>query len=227
MNPLVISLGGSIISSSDIDFVRDISAMLKRESERRKVFVVVGGGKTARDYIKNARELGADESFLDEIGIMATKLNAALLISALSPISSPRIPSNFDDALVLSESYRIVLMGGTHPGHTTDAVAAMLAERAGADTLIDATSVNGVYTDDPMKNPDARRIDRMTHRELLELVMNAGTDGAGSNIIIDPMAAKIAERSSITLYVLNGRDLDAFERAIKGRRFDGTVVGKE
>ncbi len=225
MNPLVISLGGSIISSADSDFIKDISAVLKRESERRRVFVVVGGGKIAREYILKARELGADESFLDEIGIMATRLNAALLISALSPDCAPLVPSNFEGALVLSKTYRLVVMGGTHPGHTTDAVAAMLAERAGADILIDATSVNGVYTDDPVKNPDAKRIDGMTHRELLELVMNAGAGGAGANIIIDPMAAKIAERSSITLYVLNGRDLDAFERAIKGRRFDGTVVG--
>lgn len=223
MNPLVISLGGSIIASADSDLIRDISQILSRESERRRVFVVVGGGKLAREYIKKARELGADESFLDEIGIMATRMNASILISSLSPICAPSIPSNFEEALVLSMNYRIVVMGGTHPGHTTDAVAAMLAERVGAEILIDATSVNGVYTDDPLKNPDARRIERMSHKELMELVINSVTE-AGSNIIIDPMAAKIAERSSITLYVLNGRDMESFERAIRGRRFDGTVV---
>ncbi len=222
MKPLVISLGGSILASADTDFIKELSKVLMRESERRRVFVVVGGGKTAREYIQKARELGADESFLDEIGIMATRLNAAILISAMND-AAPVIPESFEEAMILSKSYPIVVMGGTHPGHTTDAVAAMLAERVGAEEMIDATSVNGVYTDDPVKNPDARRIERMSHRELLELVMQSSA-GAGSNIIIDPMAAKIAERSSITLYVLNGRDLDALERAIKGRRFDGTVV---
>lgn len=224
MKPLVISMGGSIISSAEVDFLRDVSMIIRREAEKRNIFIVAGGGRTARDYISKARDLGADESFLDEIGIMSTRLNAALLISAIGQDVAPVIPESFEQAMTLSRTYRIVVMGGTHPGHTTDAVAAMLAERVGADVMIDATSVNGVYTDDPIKNPDARRIDKMSHKELLELVMKAGTAGAGSNIIIDPMAAKIAERSSITIYVLNGRDLEALEKAIKGRRFDGTVV---
>ena len=224
MKPLVISIGGSIIAKAETDFIKDLAGMIIRESSRRKVFLVAGGGSTAREYIRKSRELGADESFLDEIGIMATKLNAALLISALSPHAAPMVPGSFEEAMFLSRSYDIVVMGGTHPGHTTDAVAAMLAERVGADTLIDATSVNGVYTADPKKVQDARKIESMSHRELLELVMEGSTSGAGSNIVIDPMAAKIAERSSITLYVLNGRDLDALERAMKGRRFDGTVV---
>jgi uridylate kinase len=224
MKPLVISMGGSILSNAETEFVKDLSAIIIRESSRRPVFVVAGGGSVARDYIKKARSLGSDESFLDEIGIMATKLNAALLISALRPHCAPLVPKSFEEAMILSESYPIVVMGGTHPGHTTDAVAAMLAERAGADNLIDATSVNGVYNADPKKDSSAKRIERMTHRELLELVIKSGISGAGSNIVIDPMAAKIAERSGITLYVLNGRDLDALERAIKGRRFDGTIV---
>ena len=224
MKPLVLSIGGSILASAETEFIKELAGMLIRESSRRRVFVVAGGGSTARDYIRKSRELGADESFLDEIGIMATKLNAALLISALSPHSAPLVPSSFEEAMVLSESYPIVVMGGTHPGHTTDAVAAMLAERVGSNTLIDATSVNGVYTADPKKVPDAKKIEKMSHRELLELIMEGGSSGAGSNIVIDPMAAKIAERSAITLYVLNGRDFEALERAMKGRRFDGTVV---
>jgi len=224
MKPLVISMGGSIVASADTDFIKELSGIIIRESGRRRVFIVAGGGSTAREYIKKARELGADESFLDEMGIMATKLNAALLISALRPHSAPPVPSSFEEAMILSKSYSIVVMGGTHPGHTTDAVAAMLAERVGSDTLIDATSVNGVYTADPKKDPEAKRMERMSHRELLELVIGEGKGGAGSNIVIDPMAAKIAERSAITLYVLNGRDLNALERAIKGRRFEGTVV---
>jgi uridylate kinase len=85
MKPLVISIGGSIVASADVDFIKDLSAIIIRESSRRRVFIVAGGGSTARDYIRKAIELGADESFLDEIGIMATKLNSALLISALRP----------------------------------------------------------------------------------------------------------------------------------------------
>ena len=102
-----------------------ISRLLDTYTEDLKFFLVVGGGRTAREYIGYARKLGADESYLDEIGISCTRLNAMLLIAALGEKAAPVVANDFDHALQLAGNYDVVVMGGTHPGHTTDAVAAM------------------------------------------------------------------------------------------------------
>ena len=66
-------------------------------------------------------------------------------------------------------SYReVVVMGGTHPGHTTDGVAAMLAEHTDAELLVIATSIDGVYTADPKKDPNAEKIEKLSFDELIE-----------------------------------------------------------
>ena len=86
-----------------------------------QVMVVVGGGRTARDYIGVARDLEASEAICDDIGIEVTRLNARLLITALGEDAYPRVPHNFSQALEFSLSGKIVIMGGTEPAHSTDA----------------------------------------------------------------------------------------------------------
>ena len=114
-------------------------------------------------------------------------------------------------------------MGGTHPGQTTDAVAALAAEKIRAARIINATSVDGVYTDDPKINPSAKRIDRMTFRELMDKVVYSKME-AGSSFIFDPLGAKLISRSKIPTAVLHGRDIQQFIRAIKGEPFVGTMI---
>ena len=114
-------------------------------------------------------------------------------------------------------------MGGNYPGHTTDAVAAMLAERVGAERLVIATNVDGVYTDDPRKDPDAVKLDRVTADELVKITMR-GEAGAGSNSVVDPLASKIIKRSRMPTFVVDGRDLEALESAIRGEGKKGTVI---
>ena len=81
MKSIVLSIGGSILltGQDDVKYIADLAKMLRKVSGTTKTFVVVGGGRLAREYISIARDLGCDETYLDEIGIMATRMNAMLL----------------------------------------------------------------------------------------------------------------------------------------------------
>ena len=114
-------------------------------------------------------------------------------------------------------------MGGTHPGHTTDAVAVMLGEFVRADKFINATSVDGVYTADPKIDKNAKKLDKLTPDELIEITLQSVSQ-AGPHIVIDPLAARVIKRSNITTYILDGRDLTALENAIIGKPFNGSIV---
>jgi uridylate kinase len=185
--------------------------------------IITGGGRTAREYIAIGRTCGADEATLDEIGIAATRLNAFLLISALKGNSYPRPFISIDEGLTALGSFRIAVGGGTHPGHTTDAVSALLAERWGADIMLNLTSVDGAYTADPEKDPKAKRIERMTSSELVKLVSGAGRT-AGSHSVMDPLAAQVLHRARIPSCILHGRDLESVRACLSGDQFNGTIV---
>jgi len=184
---------------------------------------VVGGGGEARRYIGIARELGIDEGTSDEIGILITRLNATMLIAALGDAAYPKVAESHAEAKKFSEHGKIVVMGGITPGQTTDAVAAVLAERVGATAFINATSVDGIYSEDPKKNPKATRFDAITPQKLLEIVGKTAL-GAGSNNVLDIVAARVVERSKIPLVVLDGRDPKNLSEAILKGKFRGTVV---
>ena len=153
---IVITIGGSIIiKDHDYKKFRDFAEVLKDINEENEIFVVVGGGTTARDYIGIARGLGVSEAMCDDVGIEVTRLNAKLLIAALGDKAYPAVPHNFREAIQFASSNRIVVMGGTEPAHSTDAVGSILAEFIGAELLINATSVDGLYNKDPNKYSDA------------------------------------------------------------------------
>ncbi|MCK5038999.1 MAG: UMP kinase [Thermoplasmata archaeon] len=225
MQNVVISIGGSILVPDDHDtsYISELAEMLTRIAKTTKLFIVVGGGRIARYYIKLGRDLGADESYLDDIGIDVTRLNSKMLITALGKLAYHIPAKTFDEAMLASKNHEIVIMGGTHPGHTTDAVSAMLGERVGADRLINATSVDGVYTEDPKKNPDAKRLPIVSFDELIRICLQV-EGGAGPNVVFDPLGAKIIARSGIETRVVHGRDLKELEKAILGQEFHGTIV---
>ena len=225
MEPVVLSLGGSVLieDEGDTSYLRKLAKILIGVSANCKLYIVTGGGKTARYYINVGRELGADESFLDEMGIEVTRLNARLVIVALGDRAYHVPPKNYDEALHAGRTHSIVVMGGVSPGITTDAVSALLAERVRAKRLINATSVDGAYTSDPAKDPEAVKIPKMTHKELVALV-SATPSGAGPNTVFDPVGARILERSKISLAIVAGRDLANLRDALEGRRFKGTIV---
>jgi len=220
-----ISIGGSIMSPHDADpaFIRDLAALLLRKAKKHRLVLVVGGGTPARRYIELCRLFGADESFLDEVGIRATRMNASVLLSAVRGMAYPRVADDLDEAVNASHRFPIVVMGGTHPGHTTDAVTVFMGERLHADRIVITTNVPGVYTADPKKDPDARLLERLTPEKLVEIVGSMPHE-AGSKGVIDPLGAKLVARSRIVTYVLDGRDLRSLDSAIEGKRFRGSVI---
>ena len=228
MDAVVVSVGGSIFlgpEGPDAARVRPVAAVLRDAARHARVLAVVGGGGTARRYIEAARALGENEASLDDLGITITRANARLLLAAL-PEAYPTVPAGFDEALLASRAHPIVVMGGTHAGHTTDAVAAMLAERARAARLVIATNVDGVYERDPKQDPSAKFLSRLTAGELVRLTI-AGPQRAGSAGVVDPLAAKMIARSRVPAFVVNGGKLEELGKALAGKPFHGTVVEPE
>jgi uridylate kinase len=222
---VAINTGGSIVAPERIDtaFLSSLADVLNGAAASRDLLVVVGGGRTARSYIESCRELGANEAFLDQVGIDATRMNARLLISALGETAFQEVPHTLNAAMEAADEHPIVVMGGTHPGHTTDTVSAMLAEMARVDELLILTNVDGVYTADPRKEPEAERLPEMTSSRLVEIV-SGGPYKAGSTTVVDPMAAGIIQRADILTKVMDGRDLIQVRAALAGEDFKGTIV---
>ena len=225
MDKVVVSLGGSVIVPDDNDdvFLKRFADMAGSLCERYQLYLVCGGGKIARYYISVGRAMGLSEDQLDELGIMATRINASLVVKALGDMAVQKVPFDVLEAHRLERKGRIVVMGGTVPGHTTDAVSAMLAKEVRAARTVNGTSVDAAYTADPRKDPRAERLTRITHQQLFELV-NVGLHGAGPSNVFDRLGAQIARDGGIGMCIVNGRDLKDMKAAIEGGPIKGTVV---
>jgi len=220
---IVIKIGGSAIAQGlDAGRFRAYAAVLRRLAKDHTVLIVVGGGTPAREYIGVAKELGANNSILDYVGIGVSRLNARLLISALGELAYPQPPHDYEEAGLAMYTGKIVVMGGVEPGQTTDAVAAILAEYVHADLLLRTTSVDAVYTADPKLDKSAKRIPRMTAEELVTLVTKIEMT-AGANNIFDPLGAQIVKRSRIPLVVVGGADPQNLVAAAEGKPI-GTLI---
>ncbi|MEA2031982.1 MAG: UMP kinase [Euryarchaeota archaeon] len=221
---VVISLSGSFFE--DATRIKQIADVLEEIAKSYNLYIVTGGGKIARERIQIARELGANETICDYIGIALTRVNAKLLISALRN-AHPEPFSAYNEvagAGAVKEA-RISVMGGVSPGYTTDAVAAILAEYVNADLFIDVTSVDGVYDADPRRYPEAKKYDKLTAKELVALTAKEELK-AGSRIVIDPVAAKIIERSGIKTIVIDGSNPRDILNAVQGKHH-GTAINPE
>ncbi|MCL7475184.1 MAG: UMP kinase [Methanosarcinales archaeon] len=222
---IVVSIGGSVLTSDlDPERIQKYAKSIEQLAKVHTVYVVVGGGRVAREYIKTARVLGANHVECDIIGIDITRINARLLISALGKRAYLEPATSYPEAAKAALAGHIVVMGGLIPGQTTDAVSAVLAEYVGADLLINATSVDGVYSADPNTDKDARKFDTMTPAQLVDVVMKIDMV-AGSNSPLDPLAAKIIQRCGIRTIVIDGREPHNIIEAAAGRH-SGTLVSR-
>lgn len=225
MDCVVVSLGGSVLipGEDDAEHLSNLSSLIKEMSIEHRLLLVCGGGKIARYYITTGRDVGATERELDELGIMTTRINARLVSLSLGEKAVDSIPTTVEEAAVLSSDGKIVVMGGTVPGHTTDAVSAMLAERVGAARIVNGTSVDAAFTADPKLVKDAKRLHTITHAEL-DLLVSRGMHCAGPSHVFDPLGASIAHRANIPIFIVNGRNIDEMRAAIQGKKIKGTLV---
>lgn len=213
---IVITVGGSIIiKDNDHEKFKAYAKVLKDMNTENQLFIVVGGGKPARDYIGIARGLEASEAACDDIGIDVTRLNAKLLIMALGKDVYPKVAKNFHEALEFSISGKIVVMGGTEPAHSTDAVGSILAEFVGADLMINATSVDGLYDKDPNKFEDAKKFDEITPSKMLT-ILSSKENKAGTYEFLDMTAIQIIKRSNIKTLIVNGENPENLQKAVLG-----------
>jgi uridylate kinase len=211
---IVVTIGGSIlVQDNSFQKFTEYAEIISQMNTEHKLYVVVGGGKPARDYISMARGLGASEALCDDVGIDVTRLNARLLITALEEAAYPKVPHNFQEALEYSQSGKLVVMGGTEPAHSTDAVGSILAEFIGADLLINATSVDGLYDKDPKKYSDAVKFEEITASDMMDLLSNKDIK-AGTYEFLDHTAIGIIKRSKIKTVVVDGNDPENLLKAV-------------
>jgi uridylate kinase len=228
----VVSLGGSIVAPEgpDATFLADFRALVARHLEAdpgRRLILVVGGGGPARSWQKAFREVAEKSGFTAEheaqdwVGIMATRLNAQL-VKAICGAWAPQ-DVIVDPTGVELFMGRVLVAAGWKPGWSTDYDAVLLAEKFGADTVVNLSNIAKVYTDDPRTNPAAKPIDSIGWKDFRALVGEEWSPG--KNLPFDPIASKRASEIGLRVVCAAGRDLQNLEALLAGKEFTGTVIG--
>ncbi|MBN2518825.1 MAG: UMP kinase [Candidatus Altiarchaeota archaeon] len=222
---IVFALGGSILvpDEPDLEFMRKFAGFVKELSKKHRIAIVVGGGRAARRRISEARKKGANEVECDYIGIEASRENARMFAEILGEMANREIPGDFLEAKAIWDKGKGIVMGGTEPGHSTDAVAVILAEYLNADLVLKTTDVDGIYDKDPQKSKNAKMFKTLPLDKLQDMVAHLSQD-AGKYELIDMVGVKILQRSGIKCIALNGRNLENIKKAIEGKGFVGTVI---
>ena len=220
---VVIKLSGSIFSQ-DTNYakIRKYAEMLSDISNRVQPIVIAGGGKVARHYINLARNLGSDEANLDIIGIEVSRLNAKLLITALGDQAYSQVPKNLEEVAIAVDSSKIVIAGGLHPGQSTNATSALIAETSKASSFVNATDVDGIYDSDPNTNTKARLFKEITVNECME-ILRVESAMAGTYDLMDIIALKVIERSKIPTRVVRS-DTGDIRDAVDGKDIGTKII---
>jgi uridylate kinase len=220
---VVIKLSGSIFSQgASRDSIKKYAEMLSDISNSVQPIVITGGGEIARQYINLARNLGSDEANLDIMGIEVSRLNARLLIAALGDEAYSQVPKNLEEISIAVASNKIVIVGGLHPGQSTNATSALVAETSKASCFVNATDVDGIYDSDPNTNSKARLFREITVNECIEILKVESTI-AGTYDLMDIIALKVIERSRIPTRVVLS-DTDNIRDAVEGKDVGTKIV---
>lgn len=191
-----------------------------------EVGIVIGGGNLFRG--KALSEAGLGRVTGDHMGMLATVMNALALRDALERIDLPsRIMSAIPMMGMVDPYHRrkaithlrnghvVIFAAGTgNPFFTTDSAACLRAIEVGADVVLKATKVDGIYSDDPVKNPNAKRYDYLTYKQIL-------SDGLQ---VMDATAICLCQDHGMPLQVFDMQAPDALKKIVLGERV-GTIVG--
>ena len=191
-----------------------------------EVAIVVGGGNIFRGVSKSAGNM--DRGAADYIGMLATVMNAVVLQDALekldvytrvmSAIDIPQLAEPFirRRAIRHLEKKRVVIFaaGTGNPYFTTDSAAALRACELGADVILKATKVDGVYSADPMKDSAATRFEKISYQEVLEKQLK----------VMDASAISLCMDNNLPIMVFNMRENGNIIKAVNGDLSIGTLV---
>ncbi len=224
---IVFGVGGSIVCPRglpDINYLKKFSRFLVKLRKKHEIIIVTGGGRMTKDYIRTTRKLKPSEKLLDHMGILGTRMNALALVAALGKHAYPKVVENKEELEHGIASKRIVVLGGTVPGQTTDAVAAAAAKFFRADLLVIGTNVSGVYDKDPRKYKSAKMLQKISPKEVYKM-MKVNKYMAGPIGVMDQVAARLLGDAKIKTIFLDGRKLDNIRNALQGKKFTGTIIG--
>ncbi|MBP3771936.1 MAG: UMP kinase [Treponema sp.] len=230
MSTKVLSVGGSIVAPEypDTDFVSNFVSMVKdflSKNPDDRLILVVGGGGPARIYQKAFREVtgtaendGTDAA--DWIGIMATRLNAQFVKACFGDLCKEAVVT--DPTVAKDFTGRILLAAGWKPGFSTDNDAVLLAEKFGADTVVNLSNIEKVYTDDPRKNPEAKPLDEISWADFRKMVGDEWVPG--KNCPFDPIASKKAQEMGLVVICAGGKNIENTRAILEGKAYTGTTI---
>ncbi len=189
------------------------------------VAIVIGAGNLWRGKIGLDR--GMDRATADYMGMLATVMNALALMDAMERRGMVTRVQSAVEMHAVAEPYirrrairhlekgRVVILGGGtgNPYFSTDTAAALRAMEIGADVLIKATKVDGVYDSDPIKNPSAVRFEHLTYMETINRRLE----------VMDSTAISLCMDNHLPILVLNLWQEDVLRKAIHGEAI-GTLV---
>ena len=189
------------------------------------VAIVIGAGNLWRG--REGLNRGMDQATADYMGMLATVMNALALMDALESLGVVTRVQSAIEMRSVDEPYirrrarrhlekgRVVILGGGtgNPYFTTDTAAALRATEIGAEVLIKATKVDGVYDSDPKLNPDAKRFEHITYLDAISQRLQ----------VMDSTALTLCMENKLPILVLNLWDEAALGRALRGEAV-GTLV---
>ena len=220
------ALAGKSGFGIDVDEVEAIAIRVKEVFEMGvEVSIVIGAGNLWRG--KQGLERGMDRATADYMGMLGTVMNAMALMDALERIGVFTRVLSAVEMRAVAEPYirrrairhlekgRVVIFsaGTGNPFFSTDTAAALRAMEIGAEVVIKATKVDGIYDSDPKKNPNAQKFKEMTHLEFLNRRI----------AVMDSTAVTLCMENNLPILVLNLWDPHALVAALKGAEV-GTLV---
>lgn len=207
------------------DFAEDLAGLQRAGIE---LSIVIGGGNMIRG--RDALDYGLEHAQVDAIGMLGTVMNALALkfsleavgvkADVLSAVGMSPIAELYtrEHAKELLAAGHVVIFGaGTgHPFFSTDTAAALRASELGVDCLVKATKVNGIYTKDPEKFPDAEFLPELTYSEAIE-----------RNIaVMDTAAFALCRENKIPVWVMSIHDSDWVKNIVDGVK-TGTIMKED
>lgn len=189
-----------------------------------EVGIVVGGGNLFRGVA--LAESGIHRVTGDHMGMLATAMNGLAIQDALAKLElDARVMSGFEigvcdpfdfrkaDAHLKSGGVCVFVAGTGSPFFTTDTAATLRGIEIGADVVLKATKVDGIYSDDPVKNPQATRFEKVTYDEVIEKKLK----------VMDTTAFVMCQENSMPIRVFDMTQPDVLIRIVLGEN-EGTLV---
>lgn len=228
MTTKVLSVGGSIVAPDRPDeaflrhFVGLCTAYVRSNDECRLV-LVVGGGSPARVWQEAYNRVcdKANKEAADWIGIMATRLNAQMVKACFADVCADDVVT--DPTADVKFTGKVLVASGWRPGFSTDNDAVLLAQKFGAQTVVNLSNIDKVYTADPRVSANARPLDYISWKDFRRMIGDKWEPG--KNAPFDPVASQKAEELNLHVIFAAGRDMDNIRAILEDRDFVGTRIG--